>query len=63
MAVRTREINRSLLPSAKTRATIAKRLAGVTGEQLLAGLTPEQIADLVAHLPPEVREAVKKRMS
>ena len=36
MAVRTREINRSLLPSAKTRATIAKRLAGVTGKMTTA---------------------------
>src|SRR5215218_6635476 len=36
MAARTREINRSLLPSAKTRATIAKRLAGVTGKMTTA---------------------------
>ena len=36
MAASTREINRSLLPSAKTRATIAKRLAGVTGKMTTA---------------------------
>ena len=36
MAASTREINRSLLPSAKTRATIAKRLAGVTGKMATA---------------------------
>src|SRR5215203_5212017 len=36
MAARTREINRSLLPSAKTRATIAKRLASVTGKMTTA---------------------------
>ena len=38
MAARTREINRSLLPSAKTRATISKRLAGVTGKMTTATL-------------------------
>ena len=31
MAATTRGINKSLLPSAKTRAAIAKRLAGDTG--------------------------------
>ena len=36
MAASTREINRSLLPSAKTRATISKRLAGVTGKMTTA---------------------------
>ena len=36
MAASTRGINRSLLPSAKTRATIAKRLAGVTGKMTTA---------------------------
>jgi hypothetical protein len=36
MAASTREINRSLLPSAKIRATIAKRLAGVTGKMTTA---------------------------
>jgi hypothetical protein len=36
MAASTRGINRSLLPSAKTRATIAKRLAGVTDKMTTA---------------------------
>ncbi len=36
MAASTREINRSLLPSAKTRASIAKRLAAVTGKMTTA---------------------------
>ena len=36
MAASTREINRSLLPSAKTRAAIAKRLAAVTGKMTTA---------------------------
>ena len=39
MAASTRGINRSLLPSAKTRATIAKRLAGVTGKMTTATIT------------------------
>ena len=38
MAASTREINRSLLPSAKTRANIAKRLAAVTGKMTTATL-------------------------
>jgi hypothetical protein len=38
-------------------------LEGVTTEQLLAGLTPEKLADLVAHLPPEILDAAKKRSS
>ena len=36
MAATTRGIHKSLLPSAKTRATIAKRLSGVTGEMTTA---------------------------
>jgi hypothetical protein len=36
MAATTRGINKSLLPSAKTRATIAKRLSGVTGAMTTA---------------------------
>jgi hypothetical protein len=36
MAVTTRGIHKSLLPSAKTRATIAKRLSGVTGAMTTA---------------------------
>ena len=36
MAASTRGINRSLLPSAKTRASIAKRLAGTTGAMTTA---------------------------
>jgi DNA-binding PucR family transcriptional regulator len=36
MAASSRGINRSLLPSAKTRATIAKRLAGVTDKMTTA---------------------------
>jgi DNA-binding PucR family transcriptional regulator len=36
MAASTREINRSLLPSARTRAAIAKRLAAVTGKMTTA---------------------------
>ena len=36
MAATTRGINKSLLPSAKTRATIAKRLSGVTGQMTTA---------------------------
>ena len=36
MAASTRGINRSLLPSAKTRATITKRLAGVTDKMTTA---------------------------
>ncbi len=36
MAATTRGINKSLLPSAKTRATIAKRLFGVTGAMTTA---------------------------
>ncbi len=36
MAATTRGINKSLLPSAKTRATIAKRLSAVTGQMTTA---------------------------
>ena len=36
MAASTRGINKSLLPSAKTRSTIAKRLSGVTGAMATA---------------------------
>jgi len=36
MAASTRGINKSLLPSAKTRSTIAKRLSGVTGAMTTA---------------------------
>ena len=36
MAATTRGINKSLLPSAKTRSTIAKRLAGATGAMTTA---------------------------
>ncbi len=39
---------------------ICRRL---TVQQLLAGLTPEKLVDLVAHLPPEVLDAAKKRSS
>jgi hypothetical protein len=38
MAASTRGINRSLLPSAKTRASIAKRLAGSTGAMTTAAM-------------------------
>ena len=39
MAATTRGIHKSLLPSAKTRATIAKRLSGVTGAMTTATIT------------------------
>ncbi len=39
---------------------ICRRL---TVEQLLAGLTPEKLAELIAHASPEVLEAAKKRSS
>src|SRR5215218_10650744 len=38
MAASTRGISRSLLPSAKTRASIAKRLAGTTGAMTTAAM-------------------------
>jgi hypothetical protein len=38
MAASTRGINKSLLPSAKTRASIAKRLAGTTAEMTTAAM-------------------------
>ena len=38
MAASTRGIQRSLLPSAKTRASIAKRLAGSTGAMTTAAM-------------------------
>jgi hypothetical protein len=43
MAASTRGINKSLLPSARTRATIAKRLSGVTG-----AMTTATIAEMEA---------------
>ena len=49
MAASTRGINKSLLPSAKTRATIAKRLAGVTGKMTTATIAEmESTAPLVS---------------
>jgi DNA-binding PucR family transcriptional regulator len=46
MAVGTRGITKSLLPSAKSRATIAKRLSGVTG-----AMTTATIAEMEARHP------------
>jgi DNA-binding PucR family transcriptional regulator len=43
MAASTRGINRSLLPSAKARATIAKRLAGVTDKMTTATITEMEL--------------------
>jgi hypothetical protein len=34
----------------------------LTPEQLLAGLTPEQLAEALDALPPEVREQIKQRL-
>ncbi len=38
-------------------------LEDVTTEQLLAGLTHERLIDLIAHAPPEILDAAKKRSS
>ena len=46
MAVSTRGINKSLLPSAKSRATIAKRLSGVSG-----AMTTATIAEMETRHP------------
>jgi DNA-binding PucR family transcriptional regulator len=43
MAASTRGINRSLLPSAKARATIAKRLAGVTDKMTTATIAEMEV--------------------
>src|SRR2546429_1278677 len=46
MAVGTRGITKSLLPSAKSRATIAKRLSGVTG-----AMTTATVAEMESRHP------------
>lgn len=44
-------------------AMMRRALAKLTPEERLAGLSPEQLVDLVAHLPPEVLEAATKKRS